>query len=67
RTARDEGYCAPPEAPPAPPRFCTRSLGAVDCWTLPPAAHPPQRGVADGPRALNAEQEAHRTRRWPGL
>jgi hypothetical protein len=31
------------------------------------AGLPVQRGVADGPATLTAEQEAHRTRRWPGL
>jgi hypothetical protein len=56
---RDLGmpYCIPrPEAPAAPP-FCTRSLGAVDCWQAPPAADPPRRGVADGRMALTPGQE----------
>jgi len=50
RLERREPWCAPPPAPPAPPPFCTRSLGGVDCWTRPPAGSAPQRGVADPPR-----------------
>lgn len=64
RLDRGLGYCRPVEPPPAPPPYCTRSLGRVDCWREPPLAFPMQRGVADGPVALTAEQEAHRTRRW---
>lgn len=64
RLDRGQGYCKPPEAPPAPQPYCTRSLGRVDCWREPPLALPTQRGVADGPATLTAEQEAHRTRRW---
>jgi hypothetical protein len=67
RLAREESYCRPEEAAPAPPPFCTRSLGTVDCWRVPPPAYPPQRGLADGPATLTPAQEAHRTRRWPGL
>lgn len=50
RLERREPWCAPPPAPPAPPPYCTRSLGAVDCWTSPPLGTQPQRGVADPPR-----------------
>jgi hypothetical protein len=64
RLDRGLGYCKPEEAPPAPPPYCTRSLGRVDCWREPPLAFPMQRGVADGPVALTEAQEAHRTRRW---
>lgn len=67
RLARAESYCAAPEPPPAAPPLCTRSLGGVDCWAIPPAATPAHRGLADGSAALNPVQEAHRTRRWPGL
>ncbi|WP_431282942.1 hypothetical protein ACQW02_26635 [Humitalea sp. 24SJ18S-53] len=42
-------YCRT-DVPPAPTPFCTRSLGAVDCWTNgPPYAMPAQRQVADSP------------------
>lgn len=64
RLDRGQGYCRPVEPPPVPPPYCTRSLGRVDCWREPPLAFPMQRGVADGPETLTAEQEAHRTRRW---
>jgi hypothetical protein len=64
RLDRGQSYCRPVEPPPAPPPYCTRSLGRVDCWREPPLAIPLQRGVADGPVALTPEQEAHRTRRW---
>jgi hypothetical protein len=58
-------YCKPVEPPPEPPRYCTRSLGRVDCW-LEPARLPGQtREVADGPRVLTPQQEEDRTRRWP--
>lgn len=48
RLERRESYCAPPPGPPAPQPYCTRSLGAVDCWTAPPPGA--GRGVADPPR-----------------
>lgn len=53
-------YCRTVAAVTEPP-FCTRSLGAVDCWTE-PAPYGPQRPVADTP--LPAEREAAR---WPPL
>jgi hypothetical protein len=66
----DEGksYCKPTDPPPAPPTFCTRSLGVVDCWSNPDELNgQPVRGVADGPTTLTPEQEANRTARWPNL
>lgn len=65
-----ESYCRPEEPPPERPPFCTRSLGAVDCWRVaPPHAWPPYRGVADGPGSLppREDAEAYRARRWPDL
>ncbi|MEO3470302.1 hypothetical protein AAFN86_00440 [Roseomonas sp. CAU 1739] len=59
RIGRGEAYCGRDDAP-APPPMCTRSLGAVDCWTVPPAAWPPYRGVANGPSALTEAQENNR-------
>jgi hypothetical protein len=67
RLDRGQSYCRPIEAAPPRPTFCTRSLGVVDCWANPDALPGPVRGVADGPSALTQEQEARRTRRWPGL
>lgn len=67
RLDRGQSYCRPEEAPPASVAYCTRSLGAVDCWRQPPLAVPLPRGVADGRVALTPAQEADRTRRWPGL
>lgn len=67
RLDRGESYCRPQEAPPPAQPYCTRSLGSVDCWRSPPLAQPLPRGVADGPTVLTPGQEAHRTRRWPGL
>ena len=64
RLDRGQSYCKPEEAPPAPPPFCTRSLGRIDCWAEP---IPGRRGVADGPATLTVAQDAHRTRRWPGF
>jgi hypothetical protein len=63
----DQGktYCRPVEPPPEPPVFCTRSLGAVDCWQDPAALPNRPMGVADGPATLTPEQEANRVRRWP--
>jgi hypothetical protein len=63
RLDREETYCRPLEPPPEAPPFCTRSLGTVDCWIVPPG--PPRREVAYGPRTLTPAQEADRTRRWP--
>ncbi len=64
RLDRGQNFCRPTEPPPEPPPYCTRSLGAVDCWSR-PNPHGPQREVADGPRSLTAAQEADRTRSWP--
>lgn len=63
RIGRGEAYCGRDDAP-APPPMCTRSLGAVDCWTVPPAAWPPYRGVANGPSTLSEAQDNNRIG-WP--
>lgn len=65
RWEKGQSYCRPMEPPPAPPPFCTRSLGVVNCWQDPASLPPGQKSVADGPRALTPEQEADRTRAWP--
>jgi hypothetical protein len=59
RIGRGDSYCGQDPAP-APPPMCTRSLGAVDCWTVPPAAWPPYHGVANGPATLSEAQENNR-------
>ena len=64
RIGRGEAYCGRDD-PPAPPPLCTRSLGAVDCWTFPPAGYPAYRGVADGPATLTEAQENNRIG-WTG-
>ncbi len=60
-------YCAARDDPPAPPPFCTRSIGSTDCWVTRPPAVPGQRGVVDGPVALTPAQEADRAGWWPNL
>lgn len=66
RLERYQPWCAPLPGPPASLPFCTRSLGAVDCWTRPPEfsgrqmADPPSPGVHEalaGP-VTGAPQEA---------
>ena len=62
RLDRGQSYCGPSNAEPPPPAFCTRSLGAVDCWTARPLTVPPQRGVGDAPVPVGGDM-----RRWPYL
>lgn len=45
----EPSYCRRDPAPPRAAPYCTRSLGAVDCWTSPPPGMPPPRPVADTP------------------
>jgi hypothetical protein len=61
----DKPYCRPEEPPPPPQRYCTRSLGVVDCWAQAEQPILQQRSVGDGPHTLTPEQEANRTRTWP--
>jgi hypothetical protein len=67
RLDQGKSYCAAQQPPPARPPYCTRSLGAVDCWSDPENLPGPPPQVADGPSTLTPEQEENRTRRWPGL
>jgi hypothetical protein len=55
--AAEQRFCRQEEAP-AAPRYCTRSLGVVDCWTV-VDPYGPQAGVADTPRP-----PALQDRRW---
>jgi hypothetical protein len=81
RLDADKSYCRPVEPPPAPPPYCTRSIGAVDCWPILAADGPSPSGwmppmltprgfepqIASGPYTLSPAQEADRVRRWPPL
>ncbi len=64
RLDQGKSYCRPVDPPPEVPSFCTRSLGAVNCWEDPASlpGHPVQVGEAP---TLTAEQEAYRVRKWP--
>ncbi|HBK06901.1 MAG TPA: hypothetical protein DDZ81_13825 [Acetobacteraceae bacterium] len=63
----DQGkrYCRAEEPKPETPAYCTRSLGAVNCWQDPATVPGHPRGVADGPTVLTVGQEADRVRSWP--
>lgn len=37
RWERHGPWCVPHPPPPLPAPYCTRSLGAPDCWSTPPA------------------------------
>jgi hypothetical protein len=65
RLDENKTYCRPVEPPPEPQAFCTRTLGAVNCWRDPAALPEGARGVAEGPSSLTAAQDADRLRTWP--
>ncbi len=60
-------FCVPLQPLPDPPPYCTRSIGAVDCWRIPPLALPARPGLADGRQALTQLQAARRAQCWPGV
>lgn len=60
-------FCAPQAPLPDPPPYCTRSIGAVDCWRSPPLTMPARPGLADGRQALTPAQAARRAQCWPGV
>lgn len=66
RLEQGRGYCVPPEPPPAAGPFCTRSIGASDCWAHPELLADQPRELADAP-ALDREQIAHGAHRWPAF
>ncbi len=66
RLEQGRSYCVPRDGPPPPPVFCTRSLGAVDCWAYPATLPDHPTPVADTP-GLTPEQDANRLARWPDL
>jgi hypothetical protein len=65
RLDKGESYCKPKEAPPAPPEFCTRTLGVPECFGDPAFLTDHPRPIADGPARLNPAQEKSRTSSWP--
>lgn len=65
RLDRGLSYCKPKEAPPAPPEFCTRTLGVPECFSDPAFLPDHPSPIADGPTRLNPAQEKSRTSRWP--
>lgn len=66
RLDRGLSYCRPPDSPPPPVLFCTRSLGVPDCWANPEALTGGTTPIADS-RPPSPAQEAYRTRGWPGF
>lgn len=64
RLDRGQTYCAPLEAAPSAGPFCTRSLGAVDCWTDPAVLPGRYRNLGDTPPPTPA-QDRHRRAPWP--
>lgn len=67
RLDRRLSYCAGSEDAPRPAPYCTRSIGAVDCWVTPPATVPMRPGIVNGPHQLTPAQEADRVGGWPNL
>lgn len=65
RLQQGRPYCNVHEPPPDRPPYCTRSLGAIECWSNPAALPGPPREVADGMRTLTPEQERWRTQALP--
>jgi hypothetical protein len=65
RLEQGKTYCRPVDPKPAPPPFCSRTLGTVQCWSDPATLSDHPQGVADGPAVLTPQQEADRVRRWP--
>ena len=66
RLEQGKTYCRKADPPIAPAQVCSRSLGVPDCWANPEAFPVTPRPLADAAKPT-AEQEAYRTRKWPGL
>jgi hypothetical protein len=65
RLDKGESYCRPKDAPPPAPRFCTRTLGAPECFADPAFLPDHPAPLADGPSRLTPAQEKSRTSDWP--
>ena len=59
-------HYATPAGPPAPPRFCTRTLGVAQCFANPDSLPNHPSPLADGETALSPAQEKDRAAaaRW---
>lgn len=66
RLDQGQTYCKPARGPVEDPPYCTRSIGAVDCWREPPPTYPAREGLADQV-TLTAAQQQYQARRWPYL
>ena len=64
RLDRQLPYCAPREHTPAPPPFCTKTLGLPECWADPASFVTLPRQLADSP-SLTPEQARQTASRWP--
>jgi hypothetical protein len=65
RLDKGQSYCKAKEAPPAPPEFCTRTLGVPACFRDPAFLPDHPSPIADGPARLTPAQEKTRTSSWP--
>ena len=63
RLDRGQTYCAPRDVA-VREAYCTRTLGAVDCWADPAILPTVRAGVGDTP-APSVAQETYRAARWP--
>ena len=64
RLDRRQPYCAPREALPAPPLFCSRTLGTVECWSDPESFVSVPHSITDTP-SLTPDQVRQVVGRWP--
>lgn len=55
-----DNWCAPPERPPPPQPYCTRSWNGVDCWGRPDQMPNVAPEVAEGPTGLTQDQNSKR-------
>jgi len=65
RLDKGQSYCRKKDAPPPPPRFCTRTLGTPECFADPALLPDHPAPLADGPSLLSPAQEKNRISDWP--